>query len=314
MGYSHEQAPAIRGEGLVTNGNQITIDTQTCSVHIKKDDNVPDQQFFEREAFSQLASMEEGHFWFEERNQLLEWCVRRFFPKCASFCEVGCGTGFVVKHLEAEFSKIGFTAAEFFIEALHFATRRTVRCRFLQTDARALPFKAVFDVLGAFDVIEHIEEDELVLKQFHRSLKPGGGLIITVPQHMFLWSTTDEVAHHKRRYSRSELKGKVERAGFHPLFCTSFVTSLLPMMLASRWMSRKRHRRGSRVEGREQESPEEQCPQDDSRCSSNREFNLPSPINGLFRVALSFERLLIRTGVSLPVGGSLVLVAMKKEK
>jgi len=279
---------------------------------------VANQQFFERDAFTQLAAQEDGHFWFEERNRLLEWCLRHFFQDPASFCEVGCGTGFVAKHLEAAFPKIDFTAAEFFIEALHFAKQRTHRTCLLRADARFLPFNAAFDVIGAFDVIEHIEEDELVLRQFHKALKPRGGLILTVPQHMFLWSATDEVSHHKRRYSRSELGGKVQRAGFRPVFCTSFVTSLLPFMLASRWMNRFP---GTRGRANEKEkvahgtvAGAESKAQQGNHQDSNREFDLNPWLNRAFRFALTLERWIIRAGISLPVGGSLVMVSEKERE
>ncbi len=75
----------------------------------------------------------------------------------------------------------------------------------LQFDACAIPYKAEFDVIGAFDVIEHIEEDTAALTQMYQALKPGGGLLITVPQHRFLWSAVDEMSYHKRRYHRNEL-------------------------------------------------------------------------------------------------------------
>ena len=257
---------------------------------------MPDQQFFESDAFAQLATQEDGHFWFEERNLLLEWCLRRFLPECRSFCEIGCGTGFVSRHLESAFPEIEFVGAEFFTEALQFATRRAKRCRFLQTDARFLPFQSVFDGIGAFDVLEHIDEDEQVLQQFHRALRPAGGLILTVPQHRFLWSSTDEQAHHKRRYSRGELLSKVTRAGFRPVLCTSFVTSLLPFMLASRWLNARDAAKAT----------------SDPAPVSNREFDLPPLINRAFRAALAAERLMIRGGIRFPAGGSLVLVAIKQ--
>ena len=63
-------------------------------------------------------------------------------------------------------------------------------------DARRIPFEDEFDVIGAFDVLEHIKEDEQVLVQMHRAVKSGGGIMLTVPQHMFLWSEQDVQAHH----------------------------------------------------------------------------------------------------------------------
>ena len=64
-------------------------------------------------------------------------------------------------------------------------------------------------MIGAFDVLEHIADDELVLSQMHQAVRKGGGIILTVPQHSFLWSEIDEYSRHVRRYSVSELKLKL---------------------------------------------------------------------------------------------------------
>ena len=86
-------------------------------------------------------------------------------------------------------------------------------------------------------------EDETVLRQVAKALRPGGRLLITVPQHQFLWSATDETAHHVRRYScQSDLRAKTERAGFHVLRVSSFVSFLLPLMLYLAGASVKRNR------------------------------------------------------------------------
>jgi 2-polyprenyl-3-methyl-5-hydroxy-6-metoxy-1,4-benzoquinol methylase len=71
---------------------------------------------------------------------------------------------------------------------------------------RAVPSAETFDVIGEFDVLEHIEDEKAVLMAMHRALRPGGDIALTVPQHPRLWSGTDEAAHHKRRYERGELE------------------------------------------------------------------------------------------------------------
>jgi len=101
-------------------------------------------------------------------------------------------------------------------------------------DARKIPFEEEFDVIGLFDVIEHIEEDDLVLSQVNSALKSNGVVIITVPQHMCLWSAADEYACHIRRYSKYEIEQKITNAGFEILRSTSFVTLLLPALFLSR--------------------------------------------------------------------------------
>ena len=96
----------------------------------------------------------------------------------------------------------------------------------------------VFDLTGAFDVIEHIADDEAVLRGLRAAAQAGGGTIITVPQHPWLWSRADEVAHHERRYRRGELEMKLRRNAFEVLFSSSFTTLLLPLMAVSRLKGR----------------------------------------------------------------------------
>ena len=141
--------------------------------------------------------------------------------------EVGCGTGFVLQQLAAE-NRYELTGLESHIAGLRYARARLPSVEFVQADARDLPYESEFDAVGAFDVIEHVGEDEAVLASIRRALKVGGIVIVTVPQHKWLWSGTDEQAMHKRRYTRRELMTKLETAGLRSCDCTSFVTVLLP--------------------------------------------------------------------------------------
>lgn len=104
-------------------------------------------------------------------------------------------------------------------------------------DATAIPFVGEFDVFGAFDVLEHVEEDEQVLIQMRDALKPRGVMLLTVPQHAWLWSPVADSCH-VRRYAAKELQVKVKAAGFEIVRSTSFVFSVLPAMFASRMAQR----------------------------------------------------------------------------
>ena len=174
---------------------------------------------------------------------------------------------------------------------LAFARERVPAARLYQFDARSLPFDREFDVVGAFDVIEHLDEDERVLAQMWRAVRPGGGALITVPQHGWLWSAEDDAGGHKRRYSRRELVAKVQRAGFSVERVTSFVSVLLPLMAAARLRARVGMRHDP---------------------DANMELSLPRPLDRLLETAMTAERALVRRGVSLPAGGSLLLVARRR--
>ena len=114
-----------------------------------------------------------------------------------------------------------FSGSDVLCAGLDYARRRVRTANLSQMDATRMPFFNEFDVICAFDVIEHIEADTSVLAEMHRATKPGGGIVLTVPQHKWLWSAADDYAHHVRRYSRSELTKKVKSAGFEPLIVTS---------------------------------------------------------------------------------------------
>lgn len=243
---------------------------------------------FRPEAFAELAGLETGNFWFQARNQLLVWALQRHFPSMQSFLEIGCGTGFVMEGVAKAYPDARIAGSEILSAGLPFAAQRIGPAELLQMDARQIPYQGEFDVIGAFDVLEHIEEDEDVLREIHRAVVPGGGGIFTVPQHQWLWSSTDEHACHVRRYHVGELKEKLERTGFRVELETSFVSLLLPMMFVSRWLRK--------------EAPEE---------DANAELRLPAVLNRMFMAAMAVERGLIRGGVRFPVGGSGLVVAKK---
>ena len=245
---------------------------------------------FKPEFFAQLAQLEKQNFWFCARNELIVWAMTKYFPQSETFLEIGCGTGFVLAGLREIFPKLSIAGSEIYAEGLRFAACRVPDAFFFQMDARQIPYESEFDVIGAFDVIEHIDEDEAVLEQMHQAVRLGGGIILTVPQHRFLWSKQDEFACHVRRYSRDELVNKVRRAGFEVTAVTSFVSLLLPLMMASRCLKKSR------------------MPKDLAE-----ELRLSRLANGLLGVIMGVERRMIQTGARFPAGGSLLLIARKAE-
>jgi SAM-dependent methyltransferase len=149
-----------------------------------------------------------------------------------------------------------------------------------------VPATGVFDLTGAFDVIEHIADDEAVLRGLRAATQSGGGTVIAVPQHPWLWSRADDVAHHERRYRRGELETKLRRNGFEVLFSSSFTALLLPLMAASRLKRR-------------QKTTDEDA----------YEFKLNPALNRLLLAVLSAEVEMTLAGIRWPAGGSRIVVA-----
>ena len=247
---------------------------------------------FDPISFESLFRHESGHFWFEPRNRLLVALADRYFPSARRYLEVGCGTGFVLTAFAASRSWSRLVGAEIHAAGLQIARQRLGdRAEFIQMDARSIPARGFFDLIGAFDVLEHISEDQTAIQQVFAALARGGGLIAAVPQHPFLWSEVDEAAFHVRRYRRGELEGKLRACGFDVLFSTSYTALLLPFMVAAR-LVRSRTARKGQVE---------------------REFDLSPSLNAGFRHVLEAEVSLTLKGLSWPAGGSRMVVARKPE-
>jgi SAM-dependent methyltransferase len=171
------------------------------------------EQTFDPSAFDRLAAAEPGHFWFEERRTLLLWALRHYFPAARNFCEVGCGTGFFLAGLAQCRPELRLTGVDYYSEALAHARHRLPGVTLELGDILKADRSGSFDVVGCFDVLEHIPDDINALAALATRLRPGGGLLLTVPQHPSLWSVADEIGHHQRRYRREELVRKVHTAG-----------------------------------------------------------------------------------------------------
>lgn len=248
--------------------------------------------------FEKLFSIERKNFWFCSRNRVIQYLFQKYLGArdTHKVLEIGCGTGFVLHGL-SRFSEYELTGAELHLAGLAFAKKRLHHVHFIQMDFRSTPFREEFDAIGAFDVLEHVEEDELMMKNAYTTLKPEGFFFISVPQHMWLWSTQDDAAYHKRRYSRKELMCKLKKAGFSVKFVTSFVFTLLPAMALSRFL--KRNKPGKVLpKGME---------------FSYHELELPWVLNAALSICMRLDEFLIRLGCSLPIGGSLIAVAQKKK-
>lgn len=241
--------------------------------------------------YDELAALEAGNFWFVARNRLIRWLAQRYISRTGKYLEVGCGTGFVLQMLHSTFPRWKISATEVHLEGIEFARKRVPEgVTFFQMDACAIPFSSEFDVIGAFDVIEHIRDDTTAIGQIHSALKPGGIFFLSVPQHMFLWSKYDQVGGHFRRYSVSELEDKLKIHGFTVIASTSFNSFLLPLMMLSRYLKKRETDAGMDF-------------LEDLRISPSTNFWLST--------ILKVEFQLVRLGLRFPWGGSRIVVARK---
>jgi SAM-dependent methyltransferase len=248
--------------------------------------------------FAVLAAVEDRHFWYAPRARLIAGLVAKLFPVAQSVLEIGCGTGFVLAALARARRWQRIAGTDYHCEGLALARRRLgAAAELLQADARLAPVADTFDVIAMLDVIEHMPDERVVLAAARRMLTARGGIVVAAPQHPWLWSRFDEAAGHVRRYRRGELEQTLATAGFHVVFSTSYVMTLLPVMAASRLLL---GRKASALAAAPAARP------------GQFQFTPPRAINALLRAPLELEAALALRGVRLPVGGSRIIVAEKR--
>ncbi|HEY7959390.1 MAG TPA: class I SAM-dependent methyltransferase [Sphingomicrobium sp.] len=238
----------------------------------------------ERVVYQQMAELDDRHWWYCARRQVLAELIRREArpPANAAILEIGCGTGHNLAML-AEFGHVD--GLELDDEARALSEKRLGR----KVMSAPLPELAGvpeghYDLIGAFDVVEHIDDDAAALASIATKLKPGGKFVIAVPAHQWMWSAHDVVNHHKRRYSKRALRRLIESSPMKLNMIGYFNSLLFPLAIAER--------AASKIRGKE-----------------NADVKLPvSPLNAALEAVFAAERYLVGR-LPLPPGLSLFAVA-----
>jgi SAM-dependent methyltransferase len=194
----------------------------------------------ERVVYEQMAELDQRHWWYRARREVLATLIRRRVrpPAGAHLLEIGCGTGHNLAML-AEFGHVD--ALELDEQARSLAEGRLGRT----VMSAPLPELADvpehhYDLVGAFDVIEHINDDRAAMASIASRLKTGGKLVVTVPAHPWMWSAHDVVNHHKRRYSKRALRSLIESSPLRLDAIGYFNSLLFPVAVAERLSSKLR--------------------------------------------------------------------------
>jgi SAM-dependent methyltransferase len=160
-------------------------------------------------------------------------------------------------------------------------------------------FGVKFDMIGAFDVVEHLPDDLRIFRSIQSMLKPNGMLLLTVPAHQSLWSYFDEVSHHCRRYEKSDLRRKLNECGYEIEYFSHFMASIYPLL----WLKRRanflrRRNRNPDATGAD-------------RALTLEELRIVPVVNGLLTFALMQEARLIKSRIVLPFGSSIIVAAKR---
>lgn len=259
----------------------------------------------EPEEYERMWRVEREHFWFVGTRDILLEVLRRELGGSdaisrARILDVGCGTGYTQHRLPPPLDGGLRVAVDRSPIALRLARRQDPGASraevrepvLVQADATRLPLAdGCLDVALALDVLEHLDDDVAGARELGRVVRPGGRVIVTVPAWRALWSDHDVALHHRRRYTRPEIVGVLERAGLRVQHATYFNTLLFPLVATMRVAGRLRQRLlGSRAGA-----------ESDARLP-------PRPLNKLLHRVLSSERHVVGR-VPLPLGVSILVVA-----
>ncbi|GIH10497.1 methyltransferase [Rhizocola hellebori] len=179
------------------------------------------------------TSVEDTHWWYRERRHIIARELKRI-GKPGRAIELGAAGGGNSLTLQ----RMGWDvlATEYLPTGVEVAKSRGLNA--IQADARKLPVDSqAFDLLVAFDVLEHIEEDYLAAGEIFRVLKPGGTALIAVPCDMALWSDHDVASGHYRRYTRETLHALISGAGLQVETLWSWNVLLRPVVAMRRKQS-----------------------------------------------------------------------------
>lgn len=255
--------------------------------HSEIDDNHSD---YNSKGLDNLFVQEEKHFWFIARKEFILQNIKNYILEDKKIIEIGAGTGNVSRYLMQNGYK-DISVGEMHLNGLKYAKDYGMK-ECYQFDLLDTPFENEFDTVCIFDVLEHIQDDNLALQNIHKSLKTDGAIVLTVPAHVWLWNRDDAVAGHKRRYIKKELIDSLEENGFEVLIARYFFISITPLLYLRTILNK-----------------------DDKANIKDKEYNGDISMNLVLSTVLLFiSRIENKINRLLPnlFGGSLFIIARKK--
>jgi 2-polyprenyl-3-methyl-5-hydroxy-6-metoxy-1,4-benzoquinol methylase len=232
---------------------------------------------------------EKQHFWFRTRRDVIKDLFGKYVNKEDKVIEIGAGTGNISKML----LRAGYNVAigDVHKKALYLFKSHGVKEKY-QFDINQSPFRDHFDVVGMFDVLEHIKNDEQALESVSKILKDHGKIILTVPAHKWLWSRHDYS--HKRRYNLGRIRKIFKKNNLKILEAKHFFVSIVPLLLARSFLQ-------SPFKGKLS-----------ARKLAEEQININPILNNILYALLCFEYKIIKN-ITPKIGGSILVVAEKRK-
>lgn len=241
--------------------------------------------------YEKMYNLEDHYWWFQGRKYIILDLMNNFINKKDSLniLDIGCGTGMLLSELSRFGEPIGL---DFSPLALAFCRKRGIK-DLMRASVDDLPIKNnSIDIITAFDLIEHIEDDKKLCNSIFDICKNDGYFILTVPAYQFLWSKHDESLYHYRRYTKKQIEDMLTKAGFKINKLTYAITLTFIPIAIYRFIEKIFNK--------------------NSKPKSHL-ITLPEWINSLLIMTLKLESKIL-SKFNLPFGVSIICIAQKNVK
>lgn len=230
------------------------------------------------EAFKVLSEIE-GSWWDFGRQSAISQALKKVsINKKDNVLDLGAGYGSMYSYL-SNWGKVD--AFEPDKKALGIAINRGYSKGYSSVDGLK-ELDNTYSLVGAFDVLEHVENDKELVKIVFKLLKPSGTFVVTVPAFQFLWSKHDVSHLHFRRYTMKQMVSLLESNGFELIYSRYWNVILFPLVAVMRILN----------------------------ISGSSGIGSRGVINNLFKFILNLEAWIVRF-VPIPFGVSLVVSVRK---
>lgn len=246
----------------------------------------------EKAIFQKIHELQKNGWWFgNARNKLVGALTEKYIPGYANkkALDVGCSEGAFLDYLSDK--KIDVKAIDIDNNAIEFCRERGYGDQVNYGSLLDIPYKdKTFDIVFLLDIVEHIKDDSKAISEVNRVLGLQGSAVIIVPAYQWLWSQNDVAYHHQRRYSVRQIKELVKSKDFRITFIGFFNTILFPVFVIFTMLSKFTRQKPD----------------------STVLKPVPKPLNYLLARIMQFERwLIIKAGIKLPFGSSIILLVTK---
>jgi SAM-dependent methyltransferase len=237
--------------------------------------------------YTLMQEVEETMWWYRGLHANILGALAKYAPGFTDLLDAGCGTGGMLKAIHENYPAAHLYGLDISEQAC-IAAREKSGADVVLGSVDALPHPdRSFDALISLDVLGYDLGVDAAVSGFFRVLKPGGHAVLNLAAYQWMLSYHDRAVGQSHRYTRSGAIKLLEKHGFRITFSTYWNTILFPLMVLQRKLARSTGE------------------------SDVKPFH--PLVNNAFKTCLAIERAFIRSGVPLPFGGSVLIIAQRPQ-